>query len=71
MTNHERVMEFMRKDPSRTYTASEIAAEIWGEKDRHRRVGTAGKVLVQAQKYGFVECIGTDDNGVRVWRLVA
>ena len=70
MTHHDKVMEIMRRDPSRTYTASDIAVAIWGEGDRHRRVGTAGRVLLQAQKYGFVECIGTE-NGARLWRLVA
>ena len=69
MTNHELVMAAMRMDPGRGYTAGELASFIWGPEFRKARCGTVARILSVASKYGFVELIGRNPAGVKVWRL--
>ena len=73
MSYHDIVMETMRTDPGRTWTAGEITRAIYPElrgKQYQGRVGQIHTVLKSAAKYKLVELVGTGPKG-HIWRLTA
>ena len=73
MTHHEPVIDYMRRDPGRNYTAAEIADDLFpppiSATERNNQHGRVAHALKMAAKYGLVEKIGTGKNGCWIWRL--
>lgn len=69
MSNHDRVMEVMRSDPKREWTAREIADLVSpdGSSQSFNNHGIF-KILVKAERYGFVKKI--NDKRPDRWVLV-
>ena len=69
MSNHDKVIEVMRSDPEKEWTAREIANLVTpdGSTKAFRNHGIF-KILVKAEKYGFVR--KTNDKRPDRWMLV-
>jgi len=69
MSNHDKVMEVMRSDPEKEWTAREIADRVEpdGSSKSFNNHGIF-KILVKAERYGFVKKI--DDKRPDRWVLI-
>ena len=69
MSNHDKVIEVMRSDPKKEWTAREIADMVIpdGSEKAFKNHGIF-KILVKAEKYGFIKKI--NDKRPDRWVLV-